>query len=159
MPLRLQQILAAGVLVGLAGLLTMVTMIMSECYRFNLRCLITDIEFLFPAFAGALISGMVFFALWGRNGPAGWGYAGLGAVLCTGLGAMLTAGVLAMITGSLVHFDDLFLFLIGPWIVVITFGDHPATILIWLGIMSAVHLILRQIFQKRSEERRVGKEC
>ena len=148
MPQRLQRILAAGVLVGLAGLLTMITMIMSECHSFNLKCLLTDIEFLFPAFTGALIAGMVFYALWGRSGPAGWGYAALGAVLSTGLGAMLTAGVLAMITGSLIHFDDLFLFLIGPWIVVITFGDHPATILIWLGIMSMVHLILRQIFQK-----------
>lgn len=151
MPHRLQRVLAAGVLVGLAGLLTMTTMIMSECRSFNLRCLLTNIEFLFSAFAGALIAGMVFYALWGRTGPAGWGLAASAAVLSTGLGAMITVGVLDLITGSSIYFGDPSLFLFGPWIVVIAFGDHPATILIWLGIMSAVHLILRQIFQKHTK--------
>ena len=152
MPQRLLRILATGVLVGLAGLLTMITMIMSECRNSALSCFATDSDMLGAAFAGAGIAGMVFYALWGRNGPVGWGLAALGAVLVTGFGAMIAVLILSITSeGSSVINDPTSLFL-GPLLVSVMFAEYLALAPAWMIIMAVVHLILRQIFQKHTKE-------
>ena len=151
MPQRLQRILVTGVLIGFVGLLSMATMILSECSRFSLHCLSTDSRLLFPAFAGAMIAGMMFYSLWGRNGRKGWGVAALAAVLCTAIGATIGFVVLALIAGWPPGANDPMMLFLGPWVVVTMYGEHPALILIWLGGMSAAHLAVRQIFQKHTK--------
>lgn len=152
MPRRLLRIMATGVLVGLAGLLTMATMIISECRNSALSCFATDSDMLGAAFAGAGITGMVFYALWGRDGPAGWWFAALGAVLVTGFGAMIAVLFLSITTGGSSVINDPTVLLLGPFLVSLMFAEYSVLALIWVIIMVAMHLILRQIFQKHTKE-------
>ncbi len=126
--------------------------ILTECRNSFMRCLSTDSQMISSAFVGALIAGMLFYALWGRKNTVGWWFAALAAVLCTVFGAMIAVGVMGFMLGGESILNDPIVVLLGPYLLVLVLDQYPVMLLIWIAIMAGVHLLLRQIFQKHTQE-------
>ena len=146
MPQRSVRVIASGVVIGLGGYFSMIVFIMSECSSSFSRCIASGDDVILPAIIGAGVAGMLFYALFGRVGRKGWLLAALGSVLVTSVGAMLAVLALVLWSGEGM-LGDLSVVLFGPWFVVQMFDQHPLTIILWIGIMVAAHLVLRQYFR------------
>ncbi len=146
MPQRKTRVIASGLVIGLAGYLSMIAFIMSDCGSSFNRCISSGGEVILPAIIGAALAGMIFYALFGGAGRKGWLLAALGSVLVTSVGAMLAVLVLGFWSGESV-LNDLTVVLIGPWFIMVMFDKTPLMILVWIGIMAAAHLVLRRYYQ------------
>ncbi len=94
------------------------------------------------ASAGAFLSGLVFAALFGRGGRAGWALSVLGAILATALGASLGGGVFSVVSGAM---RELEMFLIYSPLVVFVSLASPVTGPLWAAAMVATHLVSRRL--------------
>ena len=150
MPQRKTRVIAAGLMMGLSGLLLMTIFIISTCGWSISSCLASGDEMLLPAAIGAGLAGMMFFALFGGKGERGWTLAAIGAVLATVVGAMLAILVLGLWGGEHI-LNDASVVLVGPWFILVMFVEFPLTIFLWIGIMSAAHLVLRWYFNHDTE--------
>ena len=150
MPRRTMRVIAAGLMMGLSGLLMITIFIISTCGRSISSCLASGDEMFLPAAIGAGLAGMMFFALFGGKGERGWMLAAIGAILATAVGAMLAVLVLGLWGGEHI-LNDPGVVLFGPWFILMMFGQYPLTIFLWIGIMSAAHLVLRRYFINDTE--------
>ncbi|WP_428548470.1 hypothetical protein [Profundibacter sp.] len=100
MPQRKTRVIAAGVVIGLAGYFSMIGFVWSDCYTTFSSCYGSADEVILPVIVGAGLAGMLFYALFGQQGRKGWLLAALGAVLATAVGAMLAVLVMGLWGGE-----------------------------------------------------------
>jgi hypothetical protein len=150
MPQRKTRVIAAGLVIGLSGLLMITTFIVSTCGRSIGSCLASGDELILPAIIGAGLAGMMFSPLFGRTGQRGWVLAAVGAILATAVGAMLAVLLLGLWGGENI-LNDASVVLVGPWFILVMFDQFPLTIFLWIGIMIAAHLVLRWYFINDTE--------
>ncbi len=150
MPQRKTRVIAAGLVIGLSGLLMITIFIISTCGRSIGSCFASGDEIILPAMIGAGLAGMMFYALFGGTGQRGWVLAAVGAILATVVGAMLAILVLGLWSGEDI-LNDASVVLVGPWFILVMFDQFPLTIFLWIGIMIAAHLVLRWYFNHDTE--------
>ena len=150
MPQRKTRVIAAGMVIGLAGLLTMTVFIISTCGRSIGSCFASRNEILLPTMIGAGLAGMMFYALFGGKGQCGWMLAVVGAILATVVGAMLAVLVMGLWIGEDI-LNDASVVLVGPLFILVMFYQFPLTIFLWIGIMITAHLVLRWYFINDTE--------
>ncbi|AXX97449.1 hypothetical protein [Profundibacter amoris] len=150
MPQRKTRVIAAGLVIGLSGLLMITIFIISTCGRSIGSCFANGAEIILPAMIGAGLAGMMFYALFGGKGQRGWMLAAVGAILATAVGAMLAVLVLGVWSGEDI-LNDASVVLVGPWFILVMFDQFPLTIFLWIGIMIAAHLVLRWYFINDTE--------
>jgi len=150
MPQRKTRVIAAGLVIGLSGLLMITIFIISTCGWSIGSCFISGDEMILPATIGAGLAGMMFYALFGGKGERGWTLAAIGAILATVVGAMLAVLVLGLWSGEDI-LNDASVVLVGPWFILVMFDEFPLTIFLWIGIMIAAHLVLRWYFNHDTE--------
>jgi len=142
--------IVAGLVIGLAGVLTMAIFVLLDCRSFYISCFASANEIIWPAGIGAVMAGAMLFALFGGAGRKGWLMAALGAVLATVLGAVLGVLVLGLWSGGGLLKDPAVVFF-GPWFILMTFIQRPVTFFLWAGIMAVAHLVLRRLFGKYTQ--------
>jgi hypothetical protein len=150
MPQRKTRVIAAGLVIGLSGLLMITIFIISTCGRSIGSCFASGNEIILPVTIGAGLAGMMFYALLGGKGQRGWVLAVIGAILATAVGAMLAVLVLGLWSGEDI-LNDASVVLVGPWFILVMFDQFPLTIFLWIGIMIAAHLVLRWYFINDTE--------
>ncbi len=159
MPPRKTRVIAAGLVIGLTGLLTMIAINLLQCGVSVSRCFASGNELMWPAAIGAALAGMLFYALFGQEGEKGWMLAALGAVLATAVGAILAVGVMG-IWGGEGLFDNPSIVLFGPVFVAMMFAQYPVTFFLWIGIMAGAHLVLRRFLGNTHKcEAALSKRC
>ena len=150
MPQRKTRVIAAGLVIGLSGLMMITIFIISACDRSIGSCFANGDETILPAMIGAGLAGMLFYALFGGTGQRGWTLAAVGAILATAVGAMLAILVLGFWIGENILNGESVV-LVGPLFILLMFDQFPLTIFLWIGIMIAAHLILRWYFNHDTE--------
>ena len=150
MPQRKTRVIAAGLVIGLAGLLMITIFMISTCGGSIGSCFANGDEIILPAMIGAGLAGMMFYALFGGKGQRGWTLAAVGAILATAVGAILAVLVLGLWGGEDI-LNHASVVLVGPWFILVMFDQFPLTIFLWVGIMITAHLVLRWYFKHDTE--------
>lgn len=143
----MKRCLITGALTGVSGWLLMISLIVMICRGSLSSCISSGDEFLFPAFIGAVLGGMVVYRFFGQTGRRGWLLAAGAAVVATVIGAFVGLIVLGVIQEGMKVFGEPKMLVSGPFFLFLALGKAPGALLIWGASMITTHLALRRFFQ------------